>query len=67
MSFEGTINPSHVVNSYTIFRELSGEEKMYGYFIQDNSAAHKANFSITALQHLFVKKLVPQIMASLSS
>ena len=31
--FEGIINPSHVINSNTIFRELSADKKMYAYFI----------------------------------
>jgi hypothetical protein len=66
-SFEGTITSSHVVNSYTILSKLSGVEKTYGYFTQDNSTAHTANFSITALQHLLLKELVTQITASLTS
>jgi hypothetical protein len=33
--------------------EVTAEETMYGYYMQDNAVPHIANFSMTALEKVF--------------
>jgi len=37
------------------FRELTEEEKMYDYFVQDSFMAHTLNLSMTVKEKLFNK------------
>jgi hypothetical protein len=36
------------------FRELTEEEKTYGYFMQDNATAHTANHSMIEINQVSV-------------
>jgi hypothetical protein len=39
-------------------RELTEEEKLYGYIVQEYAAAHRANFSLAAIQDEFGEQLI---------
>jgi hypothetical protein len=43
------------------FRELK-EEKLYAYLMQHSTAAHKASFSVAAIQEVFGEKLITQVL-----
>jgi len=39
------------------FRELTEEEKIHSYFMQNGATAHTVNFSLAALEEVFSKQL----------
>jgi len=42
------------------FCELTETEKMFAYFMEDIVTTHTDNFSITALEEVFIKHLIPR-------
>jgi hypothetical protein len=63
MSFEETINSGCYIWLILtpFFRELT-EEKMYGYFMQDNATAHTADFSMTVLEQVYGEWLIYHLL-----
>jgi hypothetical protein len=58
--FHETINLQRYVRLIlsSIFGQLIGEEKSYGYFMQDNAVVYTENNSIVALDKVFGKRII---------
>lgn len=58
--FEETINSYRYVELILLpfFQELTKEEKLYGFFMQDSTMAHTADFSMAVLEEVFGERLI---------
>jgi hypothetical protein len=58
--FEETINSYRYVELILLpfFQGLTEEEKLYGYFMQDGTMAHTADFSVAVLEEVFGERLI---------